>query len=460
MNVSRRLGVSPRALKLLLEAGIVLAVLIGGYRLCLPHMVQSEARTLIDWELKPAVMLACGHGFTQPSDYSERVGDFFARKTASISCVDLIQGSPEAAEGIAYVSRYSIYGAAWAMRIGGLSWETLDRYLAILFGLSMSLIYCLYRIMVGRVLAVCGVTMLACSPILGDVLSLRDFVKLPAFATVWLVSAFLYQRGNAAGPKAILVPMILGGVALGIGIGLRMDVLVMVPALLALAWLGVPGLSRANLEAKAVATGAFVVAFGVAGGPILWSMSSGSNSAHVILLGLMRPFDRSLGIERAPYDIGVHYADGYVSTLIAAQASLHGADPQLVTLGSSAYDRAGGQVLSTLVRYFPGDAVTRGVAAILQIVRYPFDWRIRATAEQMRAFQSSEALSTILEWRTRILGLFEGRELQAIAWVLLLAAALDRRLAPTSVLLVFYICGYSMLQFSRRHTFHLIPEST
>lgn len=445
-----------RWLRLVLELVLVVAVFTGTYRLAFRYLTEADAATFIYWELKPAVMMSCGFGMSQPAVMSPLADSFMHRKSDSVSCQDFAWGGvPTPAIGIAFANRYSIYGAAWAMRLRGVSWQTLDSYLAFLFGIAMVCVYGLYRMATGRVLAVCGVAVVACSPILTEIVSLRDFVKFPCFAALWLALAWVIRRGLTSGPTATLIPMAVSGTLLGVGIGLRMDALVLGPLFVLVALLVAPGFSWRALGVKLAATVVFAALFFLTGGPILRSISTGSNSAHVVVLGLMAPFDPGLSVAPAPYDIGTLYSDGYAYTVIVSHALLKQDEQLPILLGDAKYDRVGGRLLGTLARQFPADVLARGLGATFQIFRFPFDWRIRDLAMKMPTFQSSPAVKRIAEWRAWALSFLEGHELMAAVVVLVLASAFNWRLGAMGFLLTLYLCAYSMLQFSRRHTFHL-----
>lgn len=445
-----------RWLRLAVELVIVAAVFTGSYRLAVRYLTAADVVTLIDWELRPAVMMSCGFGMSEPALRSPVVERFVARQSDAVSCREFSWGgAPTPAIGIAFANRYSIYGAAWAMRLGGASWQTLDRYIAALFGLALVCVYGLYRMVSGRVLAVCGVAAVACSPLLNEVVSLRDFVKFPCFAVLWLALAWVMRRALATGSKATLVPMTVSGALLGVAIGLRMDALVLAP-LFVLAGVLVPvGFSWRPLGLKAMAVALFVAAFLLTGSPILRSISSGSNSAHVVVLGLVQPFDRALAIEPSPYDIGAQYSDGFAYSVITSHALLKQGAKLPIGLGSAEYDVVGGRLLGALARQFPADVLTRGLGATFQIFRMPFDSGVREMAQRMPDMQASNALQSLAAWRAWALGLFEGWELPATVLVMMLAGAFDRRLGALAFVLVLYLCAYSMLQFSRRHIFHL-----
>lgn len=438
------------------ELLLVAAVFAGSYQLAFRYLTAAAAVPFISWELKPAVMMSCGFGMTEPAGLSPAADNFLQRKSDVVSCGDFAgDGALAPAVPYALANRYSIYGAAWAMQLRGVSWQTLDAYLAFLFGFAMACVYGLYRMATGRVLAVCGVAVVACSPILNELLSLRDFAKFPCFAAAWLALAWVIRRGLGEGPKATVVPMALGGALLGVGIGLRMDVLILVPLFIGVAFVIAPGFSWRQLGIKTVAVAAFAVMFLATGWPILRSLSSGSNAAHFVMLGLVTPFDPGLGIAPAPYDLGAQYSDGYGYNLIVSHALLKQGERLPIPYGSAEYDRVGGRLVGVLARQFPADVLTRGLGATFQIFRMPFDWRVRELAEKMPALQAAPVTKTIAAWRGWALAFFEGWELFAAVLVLVLVSAFDRRLGAMAFLLTLYLCAYSMLQFQRRHMFHL-----
>lgn len=445
-----------RGLQLAIELVLLVAVFTGTSRLALRHLTEARPVSLLSWELKPAVMMSCGFGMTQPAAMSPAADAFVQRNSHAVSCADFAGGgAPTPAVGYAFANRYSIYGAAWAMQLRGVSWQTLDSYLAFLFGFAMACVYGLFRMATGRVLAVCGVMVVACSPILNELASLRDFAKFPCFAAAWLALAWVIRRGLGNGPQATVVPMALGGALLGAGIGLRMDVLILVPLFIAVALLVAPGFGWRQLGTKTLAVAAFAVMFLAIGWPILRSLSSGSNAAHFAVLGLMTPFDPGLGIEPAPYDLGAQYSDGYAYTVIVSHALLKQGEKLPIGLGWAEYDRVGGRFLGELARQFPADILTRGVGATFQIFRMPFDWRVREMAERLPTLQAEPVTRAIAAARRRALALFEGWELTAAVLALVLVSAFDRRLGATAFLLTLYVCAYSLLQFQRRHMFHL-----
>ena len=416
----------------------------------------AEVRTFTEWESTPAAMLACGQGLRRPVETSAGLQEFEQRRRASITCDDVGKGKSIAPLAVALGERYELYGAAVAMRIGGLSWRTLDAYLAVLYGFSIACAYGICRLFAGRTAAVLGAFALCYSAaqLLG-LLTLRDYGKAPSFYAVWLALGWLLQSGRRGVDRRLLGPALLLGVITGVGLGFRADILVAVPASAAVIALGLPGFQRHALKWKAAALGAYCVAFAVVSSPILWGMSGGSNNSHVIVLGLVTPFNKSLGLEPAPYDIGSTYSDGYAFTLVASHATVVSGEPQPVASATSRYDQLGAGLLGDLARQFPADVMIRTAAAIIQVLRYPFDSTHRAAELEMPYFAELTRIRSLVEMVGGALVALEGQALWLTGVVFLGLLLRDWRQGLVSGFLLAYFCGYSMLQFSRRHTFHL-----
>lgn len=445
-----------RRVHVVIECFLVLAVFAATYRVAARYVAAVDRPSLADWELKPAVMLSCGFGFVEPGGISPDRERFLLRKSGSISCQQFSWGgAPTPGISIAEDNRYSIYGVAWALKLGGTSWDTIDAYLAALFALSMSAIYGTYRMAVGRLLALAGVAALACSTTLSEIIVLRDFVKMPCFSILWFGLAWVIKSGFTRGASGMVLPLVLSGAVVGWSIGLRMDALIFLPVFPAVAALAIPGFTRRELAFKAVACGAFVAAFLATGVPILRSLSGGSNSSHVVVLGLMQDFDYALGIVSTPYDIGRHYSDGFAYSVIASHGLLKEGAKMPIHMGTAKYDAIGNRLIAAVARAFPANFMARALAATAQIFRYSFNQPLLKHAEKLPTFQDSPTVRVITRWRTKVLRRFGGRELIVTLAVLVLAAAFNWRLAPLGVLLVLYFCGYAMVQFARRHAFHL-----
>jgi len=436
---------------------IVLAIFAASATVAHRFIEGAGIRTFTEYESLPAAMIACGKGFTRPAAESAALVEFYMRRSGSLSCEDLTDGRP--VFPITRAERYAVYGAAVAFRLGGVSWRSLDAYMGTLFGLAMALAYGLFRLAARRVPAVLGVGCLVISGHLLGLVSVRDYPKEPCFFAAWLTLGWLLKRGRDGASKALLFPAAVGGTVLGLGLGFRPDVLICVPVFVVVIMLAVPGYTRDKLKVKAAALAAWAFALVVAGFPILSSFTEGGNFAHVVVLGLTTSFERTLGLERPVYDIGGTYSDGYAYTLVAAHAANvePDADPvTFATFGTARYDRLGARLLSDLAAHFPSDVLTRALAATAQVLRYPFDPVARHYFDLGNSlFDSVPSHKHWAESIGEVLTVFHGQAILLTVLVLLAIAVRDWRLGVLTGLLLMYFSGYTMLQFSRRHTFHL-----
>lgn len=447
---------SPRLKAGLLDGLVAVLLAVVSIAIAL-HFLRAEARRsyFFDWELVPATTMACGRGFTQPPIPIAALTEFVARRAPAFDCAQIAAGPPLIGAGaLANANRYGLYGPALAMRLAGVSWDTLDRYVAALFGLAMVLTYALLRQVSLPVFAALGTLILACSSKLQEVVSHRDYIKEPPFLALLVVMAWLVTRQRTR--REIWGGAVAGGLLLGIGIGYRADLMIFGPffaaALLVFAnWSPGVGGIRNRIAALAL----FVVGFAVTGMPILRTISGGSNLSHTVLMGFMTPFTRHLGLEVPAYDVGSIYADGYTYTLIAAQARIREKDLGPVPFGEAPYDRAGARLWTDIARRFPADLLARGYGAVIEALQYPLSHDALYVSRAMPGFSTSPVLSIVANARFRVLVWFEDHGAWIAIAALIVVAAVNLRLAIFATLLVLYFCAYSMLQFSRRHTFQL-----
>lgn len=447
---------TPRVRSWLIDAVIAMVLAVSAAAIALAYIHAEPRRSyFFDWELVPATVMACGHGFSQPQQPLAELTEFVARRSTAFDCAVLAAAPPVVpAAGLPMANRYGLYGPALAMSLGGVSWATLDRYLATMFGLSMALTYALLRLVSMRGLAVVGTLVLAGSNKLQEALGHRDFIKEPPFLALLVVIAWLVVRERSR--REAWVGAVAGGLLLGIGIGCRADLIVVGPffaaALLVFTHWS-PG--HGGIRNRIVALALFLASFAVTGTPILRTISGGSNLSHTVLLGFMTPFTEHLGLKVPAYDVGSIYSDGYAYTLIAEQARIRERDLGPVLFGEPSYDRAGGRLLVDIARQFPADMLVRGYGAVIEALDYPLSHQAIYESRALAGFAASPVLSTFAAWRYRAFELAEDHG----AWIgvaaLVVAAAINLRLALFGTFVVFYFCAYSMLQFSRRHTFHL-----
>jgi hypothetical protein len=412
-------------------------------------------------DLPPAVMLACGQGLVDPVAPSPAFQAFRKQERLSLSCAEAAGDGRMQPPNLDIVStRYEVRSIALALRVFGISWRTLHGGVAVVFALSMSLAYALLRLAVGRTLAVVGIAALLFSNhTLSVALYIRDFGKEIWFFGAWLVIGWLLRRGQPHASPAIYVPACVAGAVLGLGLGFRVDLMIIIPAVISVILFAVRGVTRAALTTKAIAAGGFIITFALTGAPILTTLYSEASLSHAVVLGLMTPFNDALGIDPPVYDVGDLYADGFAASVIEAHAILVDRDRSPGRAGApsygAAYSRKGNSLLMDIGRRFPADFLVRALGATRQVIANPFDALSGAEAAGIDALTRTPMRLTLLHWRAVAGRWLHGHELLFIAAAFLAVALRDRRLSVVVTLLVLYFSCYSMLQFSRRHTFHL-----
>lgn len=418
-------------------------------------LAEGRSRAIVEWELAPAVMVACGEGFTRPAVESPALRDFLFHQRPSITCGDVGGGERLAPLPIAMSERYAIIAAGLAMRVAGVSWHTLEAYLGGLFGVTIVLAYALLRQLAAPALAAAGATALIWSSQVTALLSFRDFGKAPMFFAAWLLLACVIRGARAPRRSRFLLAAAAAGAVIGVGLGFRSDLMVCVPAFVITIVLVIPGIDMTELRSKGIALALFAITLIATGWPVVRSASGGSNGSHVVVLGLMQPFTQALGLEVPAYDLGSVYSDTFGVTLISAHAGLVAHNREPIVYGSAAYDAAGGTLLTDVARHFPADVLTRVLAATAQVLESPFTGPSRGDYLRIAPLNASTASRLIGRARDLALKSMEGRAIWLAVVVVLTLSWHSWRLGFWSTVFVLYFAGYSMLQFSRRHTFHL-----
>ncbi len=425
----------------LLVLGVAVG-LDGCYRFVgTPQFYQSE--------FGPAVMVAAGRGFVAPDLKSApAVADFLFLRRPKLEPAAI----PEDVRTLApnqfhNATRYLEMTVGYWWRIAGISWLAVFAIDAAFYGMSVAAYYGMFRLLLSRPLAVAGALFLCFSPIhLQYVPQLRDYSKAPfMLAAVALIAA---PAIRPVGCRSLVALSASCGLVLGLGMGFRMDVAIMVPIF---------GVSLAafhgdrpwhDLRAKGIALAAFLLMFTVASAPILIRLrSGGSNAAHVILLGFGDSFDEALGIKGSLYAITPFYNDVYMSSTVQSYAErLHQRSPPLPSAG---YDAMSRDYLLRVLRNFPADAFTRVLAAAKGIFDLPF----RAGVPELRG--RGGTLQALVGKALECLRRLDGYG-TALAVFLVAAATIRRpKLGLFVAFFVFALSSYPALQFDPRHFFHL-----
>ncbi len=440
--------------------------------------------------LEPSVMFACGKGLVEvPLADLPQLREFLDQKKPEFDPRSLPEKLPPAGRvGSGEGLRYLLYAAGIVWRLCGISWEALKVLPAVAFGISVALVYGLFRLGANRFLSILGALLFLSSPSVIKMLPcVRDFCKTPFILAAILLMGCLLKGsmrvrtysalltllaiviGFVAGFQqvvalCIMAPILLIscllrgsmhvrsywvlsallGFVIGIGVGFRQDlVLFILPGLLAVA-VGAYGPTRICLFDRVGALVLLLAGFLVLAWPILANMREGyiEQSPH-LMQGFSTDCFEELGIGNASYELLYTKHDNYIyATQQSYDRRVNGpihreyaTDPNAAT--------AGRQWVVQAVKSFPADTATRFCAAIL--------WSLGRSTNEEPCQRSGwqQALVAPVTEHLACYGPFYA------ALTLLLLSARSARLAWSVFPLAVFVCGYVSLLFEFRHSFHL-----
>lgn len=398
----------------------------------------------------PAVSFACGFGFRNVNHTRiQAMADFLEERSDRMNCSAIGPQSPyvplETFQGISRYLELSV-GMVWHVR--GVAWSALDPLFGILYAISIALTYGLFRLAAPPLPAAVAAIWMAYSPLqIANLPALRDFAKAPFVLGLLLLVGFLLKSHGKENRTLLLCAA--AGVTAGIGLGFRNDLLLLIPVLM-LAILVPPVAGDARpFVARGARIAVFTMSCAVCASPILAAYSRGSNTGHVILLGMTTPFDGGLNVRRPIYDVGYLYNDSYMYVVVRsfAERVLSASGP--MQIGSADYDRASMQYLGVLIRQVPADVLARVYASIWGVFRAPFDPTLADTS-----FLRGPLNIALSVRRQATAWLAMPAALAALALLVYIAAAGRRDLA-TGALIVGVLAAAAALQFHPRHFFYL-----
>ena len=411
--------------------------------------------------LRPTVMFAAGKGMRDinPTEVPG-LEDFYMQRATEFDVAE-IPGDYDGV-GIAEDSYVQMHynlmvalGTAW--RLLGVSRWAVNVLAAVFFALLVPVIYGLFRLTVGPLLAAVFSCWLAFSPaLLTLVPSVRDFSKAPFLLGGVLLLAWLTLRDRRA--RWLPLWAVVAGVVVGTGFGFRQDVGLLVPLGLAAFGVLVPVPGERPWRMRAVAVLAFLCAFGVSGiMPIRGTLhDSGSASVQAFVQGVSQDVEGRMDFGHASYTQHYDYSDIFDWTIVNSYARRTGDN----TAMSSQFSRGHGEAGQRLVRQywlrFPGDMMTRAISALWLMPKTPgmveqpdFILHIQPDVHATNAIAETLPLHA---WFTAFAGRY--------GWVLILAAlalvfAWRWRLAVFMGLAIGFLGAYPSLLYEFRHFFHL-----
>jgi hypothetical protein len=448
---------------LVVEILIVAAFLVlGGSVGSFASRQFNGQRLFYPGEFGPAVMVAAGRGFVNPVvEPGSPLGDFLDLKRQQISTSELAGVKLKDRDQFQEATRYLLLAMGYTWRFAGISWGAASGLLAVLYALSVAACYGLCRVWLSRTLAALGALFFCFSPLqLQQLPQLRDYSKAPFILLAILLLVLVCTRPLSR--RLVIALSAACGVVIGVGLGFKMDVVVMAPIFLASLVLFRDRRPWTGLADKAMAAGVFVLTLVLTAAPVLTRLSSGgTNGYHVILLGYADSFDDFLGVNRPVYSFLPFYSDVYLNAVLETYGEqVTGKYP---SVPSPEYDAVSRAYWWKIIRHFPADVSTRALAAARVVLNLPVNepalnflapptsrgnplWTVLTNLPPHRA-----RIGAAYEWASALngWGLFLG---------IVLVAAASMHSTKTGVFagsMLLILPAYASLQFAPRHFFHL-----
>lgn len=398
----------------------------------------------------PAVMMACGYGFTAPSFQATPASlrAFLDLKRNDFDCAELPR--PMVVEPVQWNGTwYYLYGAtALVWRIAGMSWTALDGLAAIFGAVVLAAYYALFRLAAGRIASVLVALLIMLFPVnLIQIQGLRDYSKAPfVLLSVWIL-AWLVMRPMPR-PATLAMSAAFGAVV-GLGYGFRSDLIIMVPFGIAVLAVLLPGRFRDVWPRNVGAAATALLTFLLVGSPALRGLGTGGCQFHYSLLGLTSPFSRELGLQPPIYSFGDHFLDTFVDLKVGDYGARMMGLP-VPNLCAPDYDRASGELFFRLAKTFPADLVARAYSSVLVILR-----------SGLTIPDIDGLLARIPLVSSVLMGLHAHPGPMGLLGPLVTAAAIGvawaaaPRLGIALTAFVLFLAGYPAIEFEARHWFHL-----
>lgn len=398
----------------------------------------------------PAIMLACGKGFVNPIPKQvPALNNFLLTQVDTFACNEWPANLATTKRDIFQEAhQYLLITVAFIWAVTGVSWSGLAPLFGILFGVVIASAYGIFRLGMSRFLAMLCTLGLTVSYLhLKNLPHLRDYSKAPFILVVILILGWLVIRPLR--PSTLLGLSSVAGAVLGLGFGFRTDLFIHVLPCVFVLLFFLPGSVRSNIKLKIKALILFSLSFLIMAWPIVYSyLSLGSNTSHVVLLGLMSPFTQDLGItDSLLYDWGHFYNDSFIYAILDSYAyRIHG---HPVRFATPEYDHVGAQYLFEIIKNFPADMIVRIYASILKILDLP------TTYMGVPFGINNKTAIGFYQWRAKLFPLLVGIIPYITGVMLLIISAYSLRKALFLLMFLLYFAGSPAIQFSDRHFFHL-----
>lgn len=386
-------------------------------------------------EFAPAVMFACGNEFANPASINNSLKAFLDNKTNTFDCRNFPQTHPTPLNYFQSLERYMILIAGILWKILGVNWDYLIPLFLILYSISLLATYSIFRLGMNQFLSFFFSLFVATSFLqMYFVTHLRDYSVAPfLLVVVWILGKLVIAPPNR---KNLLLFSILSGICLGLGLGFRIDLLVMLPFFL-ITMLFFVKVDKNTFQNKLAAIVLLLIAFFSAGFPVLYALHQhgGGDLAHIIILGLADSFTPNLGLgQPETYSVIPAYRDLIPFTAVNSFSQRIYGIEGLIPTATKNYSYYSTLFLLHYLTTFPADFLVRIYASILQV---PVIF-IHGLWQHIFNYALLRNIIAILPFAvTAIIACFQLRKALFLIFALL------------------YLGTYPVLQFDPRHYFYL-----
>jgi len=433
--------------------------------------------------LTPAVLFAGGYGLsTTDTDEIPGLNDFILRKAKSFD----VKQFPDSFDkqpltnplGLDHL--YFLYIIGWLWRLFGVH-EFLLVYLYFFMRLCCGLfIYGLCRLGTSRIFSFLTSLLIVTSPAYMDLdISPRDFGKAPFILAFIVVGLWLVLRSHS--PWRFLLLSLFTGILLGIGYGVRPDVLICLP--MALLVIGVLAKIRARKRPLWHLAGTILLlpSFFFLTRPIFQASALEGNhrlSVHLICIGMLQSIENNLLPADQPYTLMPEGVGGEAPSysIIKTLAQRNGDSEPLINAYSSEYERFSGKrntfvfidpylfyhgtgyshygrvFLFRLIEYFPADFILRAWRATA--VLFQLNNIYAASMPNADAFPGS-VLSALIKLQRCLTDHTAHFGMAYFITALIGLASVNLPAALIISLFFLWFAGYPSLQYEFRHAFYL-----
>jgi hypothetical protein len=429
--------------------------LLLGFGIGLVYMATTGDAHFYKDQHGPAVMVALGNGYFNPdSAHVPALDDFLQQRVDALDVSALPDDIPARAtyEPMQRLYMYGQYLVAGFWVLFGISWTSLIFLFGALYGVSAALSYGVFRLGMGRILSVGMCFLFITAPVhLSMLPMLRDYGKVPFMLGFLLMLGVLVKCPLKS--WAVLATGAVFGALCGLGLGLRDDVLMAIPAFVLTVLFFLPGGLRRNILPKAGAIILMAVCFYGCAYPILQVRKEiGACEGDHLYLGLLDRCSDRLGVGGAPYSYGGPYSDNYVKGVIHSYGHRTLNLEETPDWYTPEYDEVGLALTRELVTTFPADFVIRAYASVLRLLDGMHPSANRPAPDGL-AFPYWQHLYGFHLTVMLLLGLYT--RYQAIALVAFLSGK-ELRIGLFVLFLGLCLLGVNAVQFNLRHHFHLL----